>query len=384
MPPTEQQSRLLVLSDVVYRRLLVLYPKAFRAAYGGEMAQVFRDRARQAYRTHRAIGVLALWPATLRDLVASAAAEQARQERHVSRKTVVLAIVLVLVIGGGYLRLTAPFIFYRILASILWRLDPLYRVLDLLAIQPVFNLLFAVYSIVRQDLPLALVLVTVAFQLCLLPLARRQVRAARALRTLQPQLAQLRQQYRTEPHALRAAQRDLYRMHGIKPASIRRRLLVQVAFLFVLSYALAHFDGLYFRALSLALEELNSYLYPFVPRPTTLQQPAHFLWLQGAYSLSTPDPWHVLPVLAAVLTAIVVSLMRRRDPTVDHAAPRRPLAYLATGVEPSVIVVLTLLIGLVFPAGIALSWSVSMLFMAVQDIILSRHVAWTSDPAPRR
>src|SRR5215469_5496024 len=65
---------------------------------------------------------------------------------------------------------------------------------ELLVIKPVFNLLVVVYAYVHS-LPLALVIVTLAFQLCLLPMVRLQPRATRALRSLQPQLQQLHEQY---------------------------------------------------------------------------------------------------------------------------------------------------------------------------------------------
>jgi 60Kd inner membrane protein len=227
-----------VLSDGLYRRLLVLYPKAFRAAYGAEIAQVFRDRVRQAYRAHGATSVLTLWPAALHDLVANAAAEQARQERHVPRTIVVLAVVLVVVIiVGEYLYYAAPHIYFSILTSIF---DPIATVAEPLVIKPVFNLLVVVYGLVHS-LPLALVILTLAFQLCLLPLTRRLLTAARVLPALQPQLQQLHEHYRGEPQALRMAQRDLYRRHGIKPVSITVWLtvwlLIQMPFLYALYWA---------------------------------------------------------------------------------------------------------------------------------------------------
>jgi hypothetical protein len=266
----EHQSWLLVVSDAVYRSLLVCYPKAFRAAYGAEVAQVFRDRAREVYRGRGVGGLLALWVAALRDLAANAAAEQAGQERHVSRKIVVLAVVLMMVvIVGEYLYDGAL---------------EIANVTELLVIKPVFNLLVVVYAYVHS-LPLALVIVTLAFQLCLLPMVRLQLRATRALRSLQPQLQQLHEQYHGEPQALRMTQREVYRMHGISSVSITVWLLIQVPFQYALYGAFLTFLPRTPISAAVVVRNVNGHLYAFVPNLTTLPD-MHFLWT----NLVTPDP----------------------------------------------------------------------------------------------
>lgn len=67
------------LSQWLYNALLYLYPKRFRAAYGQQMRQTFRDACRLAYRQNSFSGVLALWPPTLFDLLKSALGERAQQ-----------------------------------------------------------------------------------------------------------------------------------------------------------------------------------------------------------------------------------------------------------------------------------------------------------------
>jgi len=64
--------RLIGASDWLYRLLLHAYPATFRECYGGEMAQVFRECCREAYRRRGAVGLAGLWARTLSDLVISA------------------------------------------------------------------------------------------------------------------------------------------------------------------------------------------------------------------------------------------------------------------------------------------------------------------------
>jgi hypothetical protein len=76
----------LLVSERLYRALLYLYPKQFRAAYGQHMRLTFRDACRAAYRRNGAGGLLALWLPTLLDLFISALEERARQGANTMSK----------------------------------------------------------------------------------------------------------------------------------------------------------------------------------------------------------------------------------------------------------------------------------------------------------
>ena len=55
-------------SQWVYRRLLHLYPQAYRATYELEMFRVFTDQCREIYKQRGLPGILSLWPRTLLDV----------------------------------------------------------------------------------------------------------------------------------------------------------------------------------------------------------------------------------------------------------------------------------------------------------------------------
>ena len=61
-----------------YRALLVVYPRAFRAAYAASMTQAFRDQCRVARRDRSRWQFLQLWFAAVVDLLATAAAARLR------------------------------------------------------------------------------------------------------------------------------------------------------------------------------------------------------------------------------------------------------------------------------------------------------------------
>ncbi len=63
-----RDSRSVVLSDRVYRALVRVYPRRFRRQYRDDMALVFRDSCREAYRHEGVRGLIPLWGRALVDL----------------------------------------------------------------------------------------------------------------------------------------------------------------------------------------------------------------------------------------------------------------------------------------------------------------------------
>jgi hypothetical protein len=66
-----KRSPFVVWSLWLYRLLLAAYPAPFRAEYGPEMFQVFRDTARDEYRQRGLWGLLIVWLRTLADFTVS-------------------------------------------------------------------------------------------------------------------------------------------------------------------------------------------------------------------------------------------------------------------------------------------------------------------------
>ena len=95
----------LLFSEWLYKMLLHLYPKPFRAAYGQQMRLTFRDACRVAYSRNGVGGLLALWFPTLLDLFKSALEERARQgEITMSKERLIIwAGPLTILVGAVWL-----------------------------------------------------------------------------------------------------------------------------------------------------------------------------------------------------------------------------------------------------------------------------------------
>ncbi|MBV9281241.1 MAG: hypothetical protein JOZ41_14265 [Chloroflexi bacterium] len=67
-------------STVLYRLLLLAYPRAFLKAYGEEMARVFQDSCRDAYSENGPAGLLPVWGRALLDLTDNVMQERALEQ----------------------------------------------------------------------------------------------------------------------------------------------------------------------------------------------------------------------------------------------------------------------------------------------------------------
>jgi hypothetical protein len=104
-------------SERVYRRLLVIYPRSFRAQYEDEMVRLFLEQLGDAQRSGRGRDVAALWLQSLGDVVSSAPGEHLQREEAAVAKPVDPGSVAVSVPLGpsgptrlGYALASVPFI----------------------------------------------------------------------------------------------------------------------------------------------------------------------------------------------------------------------------------------------------------------------------------
>jgi YidC/Oxa1 family membrane protein insertase len=177
---------------------------------------------------------------------------------------------------------------------------------------------------------LAIILLTLALRSALLPLTwsvayRAAVRQEKLAR-LQPQLTAIRERYVNDPSELAARTLQLYRQHGIKIADAMSLLTVGIQ--------LPVLWGLY--------------------RVLRDKAAGAFLWVRD---LGRPDA--LLAVLAALTTAVAMA-------AVPHGQNELRAMLLLL---PALLCFMT---ALHFSAGLALYWTTSNLFGAVQTVALQR------------
>ena len=234
---------------------------------------------------------------------------------------------------------------------------------------PIYNILMVLYEAFAKvfhgggAFTLAIVVLTIGMRVCLIPLTRKQLKSSREMQVLAPKLKALQAEHRGDPQAMMAAQRALYKEHGVSPASGCLPLLIQMPFIYALYGAFR--TVLLGGSVSERLAHINKDLYPFVPHLGVIPN-SQFLWVD----LAKPDPTHILPILAALLTFLQLRMAMPVRPKRQPGQPADPTSQ-ATGMMQYVMPFVTLFIGLSFPAGLALYWCVTTLFSAVQQYFIS-------------
>lgn len=228
---------------------------------------------------------------------------------------------------------------------------------------PIFNALMALYFLLG-DFGLAIVVLTCVISLLLLPLTLRQLRFAKAMRELQPQITAIRQQYTIDRKAQTQALQALYQEHGIHSGSSFLPLLIQAPI----------YSGLYF-ALNTVLHAstvntINRIMYPFLFHFTTLPDInlTWFMILNASWhiSLGMPDPTHLLPLLTGIIT---FAQMRMAQPILLTEA-RDTLALISQNIQFLLLLIpvgITIVLMWQFAAGLALYRFVSLVLSMLQQ-----------------
>lgn len=107
-------------------------------------------------------------------------------------------------------------------------------------VNPLVTLLTLFYSVLGNNIVLAIALLTVIIRLATSPLLIQQQRSAAAMQEIQPKLKKLQEEYKNDREKLSQAQMKLYQEHGINPLGGCLPLLIQLPILFALYATITH------------------------------------------------------------------------------------------------------------------------------------------------
>jgi YidC/Oxa1 family membrane protein insertase len=240
-------------------------------------------------------------------------------------------------------------------------------------VHPLINLLVGAYGLL-SDFGFAIVVVTLAIRLAMYPLFVTQIRSQRAMQEVGPALAELKEKYGKDRQRMAEEQMKLYRERGVNPAAGCLPLLLQMPILFAFYAALlqmtyglgAGFGG---QIAPLTGAQFETIRYPFIPNPLesaeALDLTAPWLpWISAG--LGATDPLFILPILAGV-TQLVASLMAQPAQMPKTADPQARMMQSMAYYFP----VITIVIAIGLPAGLAVYWVATTLFQIGQQYFVT-------------
>ena len=192
---------------------------------------------------------------------------------------------------------------------------------DVVIVQPILNLLMAIYAIVPGgDFGVSVVIFTIVLRFALWPLAKKQLHQAKAMRKMQPELKKIKEKYKNNSQAQGLAMMDLYKKHNISPFGSIGILLIQLPILIAI-YRVVQIFALY-------REDLAKYTYGFMENIPAVKEliadPTHFnqnflgfidLTQHGISSDGVVIGLVILSLLAAVMQYL---LSKQMSPSTDN------------------------------------------------------------------
>ena len=225
--------------------------------------------------------------------------------------------------------------------------------------QPLFNILIGIYNLI-PDLVISIILVTVLIRILLLPLSKKSIESQKQMQEIQPQIKAIQEKFKDNKQKQGEAIMKFYKEKKVNPAGGCLPLIVQLVILIALYRVfLAVID----------YDSATTLLYSFVQNPMEIKNISMgFLDVTAVGKINMP--------LALVTAALQYwqgkMMMKRADqnkPAVDKNAAKKEPAFGEIMQKQMLYMgpVLTLVIGLSFPAGLLIYWFVTTLFMVGQQ-----------------
>lgn len=197
------------------------------------------------------------------------------------------------------------------------------NIFDILIVQPIFNLLIGLYSIIPGgDFGVSLIIFTVLVRFALFPLVKRQLHQTQAMKKLQPELAKIKAKAKGNKQLEGAQMLELYKKHGVSPFRSIGILIIQLPIFISLYHVIQIF--------TMHRDQIAKYTYDFMegigPIKHLIEHPDQFneklLGLvdltKSAFSNGHVD---IILVLLAVVAAGTQYIMSKQ--TMPQAADKK-------------------------------------------------------------
>jgi YidC/Oxa1 family membrane protein insertase len=183
---------------------------------------------------------------------------------------------------------------------------------------------------------LAIIVFTIGIKTLLLPLTVKATRSSKAMQELQPKIAELRKKYGKDRQEMSVRTMELYRQYNVNPMAGCLPMLIQIPIFF----------GVYSAINSLS----NSHVGYWTEG---------FLWIPD---LGDPDPWKILPFVAAGFQFVQTKMMRPANQG-KITDPQQAMMNTMMNFMPLMVI----FFGWNFAAGAVLYWAIQSVYSVVQQ-----------------
>lgn len=273
------------------------------------------------------------------------------------------------------------------------------NIFEIFIVQPIFNLLLAIYSFVNfipyAGFGLSVIIFTIIVRFALWPLVVKQLHQVKAMRKLQPELARIKKASKGNRQLESMQMLELYKKHEVKPFRSILILLIQLPIFIALFQVIRIFTS--------HRDEIAHFTYGFMQNLETVKQlindPNSFnkMFLgfvditQPAFANGSVDILLVLLAGLAAYTQYIIS--KQTAPSTSTKRLRDVLAEAGDGKQPDQAELNAVMMGkmtkflpflmffimLSLPGALALYYATSNVFAAIQQHFLLKRDAEEMD-----
>jgi len=233
-------------------------------------------------------------------------------------------------------------------------------------VNPIFNVLVGLYKL-TGDLGISIILLTTLIRFILIPAVLPSMKAMKKQRDLQPELDKIKEKYKQDKKKQAEMQMELFKKHGLNPAS---GCLTQVVMIVVL---IALYGVIRMFTINPDILALNARIYfDFIKLGATEIIRTQFLWM----NLSKPDPLFILAILSGLLQLIQSKMTMPYVEAGEKAAHKTAdkkddIAYNMQQQMLYTMPIMNVIIGVTLPAGVVLYILATTIFSVVQTYFFS-------------
>lgn len=219
--------------------------------------------------------------------------------------------------------------------------------------QPILNLSVFIYNMVG-DLGVAIIIITLLIKLILWPLSKKSIKSQKALQELQPKIDELKIKFKDDQQAMSLALMQLYKENKVNPFSSCLPLIIQLPFLIAIWRVFR--DGFAQNHLDL--------LYSFVHNPEVINTISF-----GIFDLSKRSIF--LAILAGLAQFWQGKMLQAKRPEIKTTDSKdENMLSIMNKQMLYVMPLVTIVMGIGFPAGLTFYWFLTTLFTAIQQLLV--------------
>ncbi|WCR57544.1 membrane protein insertase YidC [Wolbachia endosymbiont of Ctenocephalides felis wCfeJ] len=213
--------------------------------------------------------------------------------------------------------------------------------------KPVF-LLLEYFNFILKNFGLAILLLTLAIKLLMLPLSNRSYISMFKMKSLQPEVTRIKELYKNDSVKQHKEVIALYKKNNVNPMSSILPMVVQIPVFFAL-----------YKVLFVTIEMRHAPFYLWI-KDLSAPDPTNIFTLFGLFNYSFPVSIGILPIIFGITMIIQQKLSEKDQTNKDDIQVNvmRFLPYISTFIFSS------------FPAGLVIYWIFSNIITLIQQSLI--------------